>query len=129
MKKILLSILVLFSLVGLSACRESEKVSYNVSKEADNFNVRRRVTIINTRTDKIEFTATGLISVDSEKKDKFVIIAKVGKDSYKKHLVNMTKYNMYVVEDVSDGTKVNKYKYEVEYMPESIIPVTVTNNE
>ena len=41
----------------------------------------------------------------------------------------MTKNNMYVVEDLTDGTEVNKYKYEVEYMPESILPVTITNNE
>ncbi|WP_018364425.1 hypothetical protein [Streptococcus caballi] len=50
-------------------------------------------------------------------------------DRYKKHLVNMTKNNMYVVEDVTDGTKVSKYKYEVEYMPKSAIPITVINNE
>lgn len=46
MKKIILVTLALISLVGLSACRESDKVSYNIGKEADNFNLRRRVTII-----------------------------------------------------------------------------------
>lgn len=32
--------------VSLSACAEAEKVSYNVSQEADNFNVVRRVAVI-----------------------------------------------------------------------------------
>lgn len=128
-KIITLAVVSLTGLALLAGCSEANKVSYNVSKEADNFNVRRRVTVINTRTDKIEFTAKGLISVSTENKSKLVIIAEVAKGKYKKHLVNLTGNNMYVVEDLTEGTKVNKYKYEVEYMPESIIPVTVTNNE
>ncbi|KFN87248.1 hypothetical protein H702_07165 [Streptococcus equinus JB1] len=124
---------VAFLVVGLGALSgcstESDKVSYNISKEADNFNVRRRVAVINTRTDKVEFKVEGLISVDTSNSKKLVVIAEVAKGKYKKHLINMTKNNMYVVEDLTDGTNVNKYKYEVEYMPESIIPVTITNNE
>lgn len=117
-------------LATLSGCStESDKVSYNISKEADNFNVRRRVAVINTRTDKIEFKIEGLISVDTSNSKKLVVIAEVAKGKYRKHLINMTKNNMYVVEDLTDGTKVNKYKYEVEYMPESILPVTITDNE
>ncbi|EJZ8710837.1 TPA: hypothetical protein O2E59_001811 [Enterococcus faecalis] len=107
--------------VSLSACTEAEKVSYNVSKEADNFNVVRRVAVINTRTDKVEFEVIGNISVDTSNENKLVIIAETGKDTYKKHLVNMTDWNMYVVEDL-EGADVNKYRYEVNYMPESIIP-------
>ncbi|WP_373128748.1 beta-sandwich lipoprotein [Streptococcus lutetiensis] len=122
--------LMTIGLATLSGCStESEKVSYNISKEADNFNVRRRVAVINTRTDKIEFKVEGLISVDTSNSKKLVVIAEVSKGKYRKHLINMTKNNMYVVEDLTDGTKVNKYKYEVEYMPESILPVTITNNE
>lgn len=122
--------LMTIGLATLSGCaNESEKVSYNISKEADNFNVRRRVAVINTRTDKIEFKVEGLISVDTSNSKKLVVIAEVSKGKYRKHLINMTKNNMYVVEDLTDGTKVNKYKYEVEYMPESILPVTITDNE
>ena len=122
--------LMTIGLATLSGCStESDKVSYNISKEADNFNVRRRVAVINTRTDKIEFKVEGLISVDTSNSKKLVVIAEVSKGKYRKHLINMTRNNMYVVEDLTDGTKVNKYKYEVEYMPESIIPVTITNNE
>lgn len=122
--------LMTIGLATLSGCStESDKVSYNISKEADNFNVRRRVAVINTRTDKIEFKVEGLVSVDTSNNKKLVVIAEVSKGKYRKHLINMTKNNMYVVEDLTDGTKVNKYKYEVEYMPESILPVTITNNE
>ncbi|HFE9852933.1 TPA: hypothetical protein ACGBG5_003479 [Enterococcus faecalis] len=122
MKKKIVVLLSLFMLVGiLSACTEAEKVSHNVSQEADNFNVIRRVAVINMRTDKVEFEVIGNISVDTSDKGKLVIIAETAKGVYKKHLINMTNWNMYVVEDLA-GAEVNKYKYEVNYMPESIIP-------
>ncbi|EGP4879318.1 hypothetical protein FH957_002138 [Enterococcus faecium] len=49
----------------------------------------RRVAVINTRTDKVEFEAIGRISVDTEDKNKLVILVETGKNQYKKHLVKM----------------------------------------
>lgn len=66
--------------------------------------------------------------VDTEDKNKLVILVETGKKQYKRHLVNMTSWNMYVVEDL-EGAKVNEYKYEVNYMPESIVPFTVTEKK
>lgn len=127
MKKKLILVLTLSTMFLLGGCRESDKVSYNVSQEADNFNVVRRVAVINTRTDKIEFEVVGRISI-SAGSDQLEIMVEVGKGEYKKHIVNMTDWNMYVVEDL-EGAAVNEYKYEVNYMPESIIPFTVTEND
>ena len=126
-KKIMVMAMLMFVFL-LGGCRESDKVSYNVSQEADNFNVIRRVAVINTRTDKIEFEVIGRISVDTSDSDKLVIIVEADKGVYKKHLINMTEWNMYVVEDL-EGAKVNEYKYEVNYMPETIIPFTITENK
>lgn len=127
MKK-LLAVMALVVVFGLAGCRQSDKISYNVSKEADNFNVIRRVAVINTRTDKIEFEVIGKISVDSSDESKLVILAETDKDVYKKHLVNLTEWNMYIVEDI-EGAAVNQYKYEVNYMPESIVPFTITESK
>ena len=126
-KKIMVMAMLMFVFL-LGGCRESDKVSYNVSQEADNFNVIRRVAVINTRTDKIEFEVIGRISVDTNDSDKLVIIVEADKGIYKKHLINMTEWTMYVVEDL-EGAKVNEYKYEVNYMPETIIPFTITENK
>ena len=55
-KKFLVALLGLAIIGGtLTACTEADKVSSNVSQEADNFNVLRRFAVINTRTDKVEF--------------------------------------------------------------------------
>lgn len=122
---LLLVVLGVFLMAGCS--RESDKVSHNVSQEADNFNVIRRVAVINTRTDKIEFEVIGRISVETGD-SKLEIIVETEDGVYKKHLVNMTEWNMYVVEDL-EGAEVNQYKYEVNYMPESVVPFTITNKD
>ena len=128
-KKIVIPVMLMGAfLLGGCDGRESDEVSYNVSQEADNFNVIRRVAVINVRTDKIEFEVIGRISVDTDDSDKLVILVEVEQGIYKKHLVNMTEWNMYVVEDL-EGAEVNQYRYEVNYMPESIIPFTITENK
>lgn len=130
MKKItsgLYSVLLVFTVMVITGCNQSERVSKNISKEADNFNVVRRVTVINTRTDKIEFEVVGNISIDTADTSKLVIIAQTDEKTFKKHIISLTEWNMYVLEDL-EGAEVNKYKYEVNYMPESIIPYTITTD-
>lgn len=112
--------------MSLTGCREANKVSRNIAKEADNFNVYRRVVIINTRTDKIEFEVVGKMSVEVSSSRLNLIVEDDGR--YYKHIINLTDNNMYVVEDLG-GSDVSKYKYEINYIPESIIPFTITQSD
>lgn len=114
---------------GLTGCTEAEKVSENVSQEADNFNVLRRLAVINSRTDKVEFELIGAfsLSVDNDE-NQIEIVAELEDGTYKKHIVGLNENTMYVIEDLG-GAKVNKYKYEVNYIPESIVPFTVTKKK
>ena len=130
-KKIL--ILLSFLTILLASCTEADKVSYNISKEADNFNVIRRVAVINTRTDKVEFEVIGRISVydntsSKESTSTLTVVAETDKDKYKKHIIKLTNWNMYVVEDL-EGAAVDQYKYEINYMPESILPFKITESK
>lgn len=127
MKKLLM-MCIIFSMVALTGCviTEADKVSYNIRKEADNFNVYRRVVIINTRTDKPEFEVIGKLSVTVSSDRLDVIVEENGK--YYKHIINLTDNNMFVVEDLG-GADVSKFKYEVNYIPESIVPYTVTQSK
>ena len=110
----------------MCGCSEANKVSQNIAKEADNFNVYRRVVIINTRTDKIEFEVIGKMSVNVGSGRIDLIVEDDGR--YYKHIINLTQNNMFVVEDLG-GSNVNKYKYEINYIPESIIPFTITQSK
>ncbi|QBF00054.1 hypothetical protein PMF13cell1_05650 [Blautia producta] len=118
-------IIVCMTVVG---CTEANKVSNNVSQEADNFNVLRRFAVINSRTDKVEFEVIGAFSLDATDKEKISIICEMEDGTYKKHIIGLNENTMYVIEDLG-GAKVNKYKYEVNYIPESIVPFTVTEKE
>ena len=108
---------------------EAEKVSHNVSQEADNFNVIRRLTVINTRTDKPEFELIGQFSITVDGGDnQLEVVCETGPSQYKKHFIGLNDEVMYVVEDVG-GAQVNKYKYEVNFLPESIVPVDITTKD
>ena len=127
MKKVLILIVLLCAAaIILTGCTEADKVSANVSKEADNFNVTRRVTVINTRTDKILLEIIGALSIKHSSGDVDIIV-EVAPNTYKKHFVSLNSWTTYVVEDVS-GAFVDKYHYEVNFLPEMIIPFTVTQS-
>ena len=128
MKKIISVLLISAMAITLGGCREAERVSYNVSKEADNFNVIRRLAVINSRTDKVEFELIGNFSLQTENSDQICIICETGENEYKKHIIGLNDETMYVIEDLY-GASVNKYKYEVNYLPEMIQPIDITSKD
>ena len=116
--------------VSMSGCgRQATVVSRNVSKEADNFNVTRRLTVINTRTDKCLLQMTGKISIE-DVTDGIAVLVEVDRDKgiYQKHWVYLNENTMYTVEDLN-GVSVSKYAYELEFMPQELLPVRITANE
>ena len=121
------AIAIIFLGMVLSGCTQAEKVSHNVSKEADNFNVLRRLAVINTMTGEPLFEMIGLLSIDvNETENKLSVIVEVEDGVYKKHIIGLNSATtMFVVEDIS-GANVSKYKYEINYMPKSIIPYKIT---
>lgn len=130
MKKIFV-ILMSVLLMALTGCedREATKVSYNISKQADNFNVVRRLTVINTRSDKCILQMTGKISIEDQH-DGIAVLVELDRDKgiYQKHYIYMNENTMYIVEDVS-GVEVSRYAYEMEFMPQTLVPVKITTDE
>ena len=112
-------------MIGLFGCTEADKVSANISKQADLFNVTRRFAVINARTDKPVFELVGKFSISNTSHNELAITVEVGDGSYKKHYVYLNEWTIYVVEDVS-GAYVDPYHYEVNFLPEAIVPVTIT---
>lgn len=127
MKKSIAIILTVAMMTMFSGCTEADQVSYNVSQEADNFNVIRRLTVLNARTDKPMFELVGAFSFTLES-NRIIAIVETGPGEYKKHSVGLTEWTLWVVEDIS-GAEVDKYRYEVNFLPEQIVPITFTNND
>lgn len=116
-------------LTGCSALEpEAQKVKENMKIEAENFNILRRFAVINTRTDKVEFEMIGAFSREDSSDDQVTLVVEMEDGTYKRHIIGLNEDTMYVIEDLG-GAKVNKYKYEVNYIPESIIPFEITSND
>ena len=131
MKKKVIAIMMCFVALACVLCgcqRQSDRVAYNISKEADNFNVTRRLEVINARTDKPVFELIGNFAISNNSTNELEVTVEVGHGVYKKHMVYLNEWTIYVVEDVS-GAYVDKYHYEVNFLPEMIVPVTFTMND
>ena len=72
MKKRILSSLILIAMMCflLTGCEtEAQRVSYNLSQEADNFNVVRQLTVINCIGGDVLFQMTGKMSIKADTAD------------------------------------------------------------
>lgn len=124
-RKLSVIALLMATIIVLGACaRQSDRVSHNVSREADEFNVVRRVAVLNMRSDEIVFEVVGHIAIETGDSERLVVMAKTDQDTYKKHYINLNEWNMYVVEDLH-GADVNNYRYEVHYTPEMVVPIEI----
>ena len=54
----MMAAVIIVVLMALTGCSEADKVSYNVSKQADNFNVNRRLTAKGVSTKSIMYILT-----------------------------------------------------------------------
>jgi hypothetical protein len=106
-------------MLTLCGCRQSDFVSYNVSKEADNFNVVRKLTVLNARTDTILLELIGTFSISNNTTNELQIVCEVADGEYQKHYVYLNDYTLYVVEDIS-GSDVSKYHYEITFLPQTL---------
>ena len=131
MKKIqfiVATIIIICMIFSLTGCTESAVVSENISKEADNFNVMRRITVFNIRTDTVLLQMTGYFSLQNNSTKELVVLAQVEKGVYQKHFIYLNDYTMYTVEDLN-GTAVSPYSYELEFLPQRLDVVKITMHE
>ena len=127
MKKIIFLIMILAIMVAsLTGCQtEADKVSYNLSLEADNFNDVRQLTVINCLQGDVLFQMTGKMSIEADTADnQLEVIVEDENGNYKKHFIGLSDNVTYVVEDITSGN-VEKYKYVLNFNPNMWIPVTV----
>lgn len=123
-KKVLVLAAIGAMILPLSACdTEANRVSYNLSQEAENFNDIRQLTVINCLQGDTLFQMTGRMSITADTEDnQLEVIVEDENGEYKKHFVGLSDNVTYVVEDITAGD-VEKYKYTLNFNPEMWIPV------
>lgn len=118
-------LMVLVLCVGLAGCNESERVSYNLSKEADNFNVVRQLTVINCIQGDVLFQMTGKMSITADRADnQLEVIVEDENGDYQKHFIGLSDNVTYTVEQ-KNYKDVSNYKYTLNFNPKMWIPVDV----
>ena len=131
MKKIICIIFIaLICIAGcfVAGCRQSTIVSYNVSKEADAFNVVRRITVINCRTDKVLYVMTGVLALKTDTDGDLNVICELPDGTYTKHFIHLNDWTTYTVEDMG-SSMVSQHKYEFNILPEYFPGFVVTSDE
>lgn len=125
-----LALIICFNLSGCSLLDEAEVASYNVSKEADNFNVYRHIYVYNNQTDKPLLEFSGWCSIQKDiSEEQLEITYRVGKDMYYKDFIGLNDRTGYLITQV-DGAKVDKYHYEWLYHSEGdLIPIEFIDND
>lgn len=113
--------LVLLILAGCDS--DSEVVTENIKRDAEQFKVIRRIIFMNNITGEYLFQAEGNCSVETNSADsRLELTCKLGEDKYKVHYFGLSDNTSYIVEQM-DWKEENKYKYKIIFKPESIIPI------
>lgn len=130
MKKKIFAIIIMFCLIACCLCgcdTEASRVEYNLTQEAENFNVVRQLTVINCIGGDVLFQMTGRMSITADVDDnQLEIIVENENDKYTKHFVGLSDNVTYIVEDLNLGkNEVSKYKYTLNFNPNMWIPYEV----
>lgn len=112
----------------LTGCTEAERVTYNLSEQADNFNIVRQITVINCIQGDVLFQMTGKMSINVDETENQLEVLIEDDGTYTKHFIGLSDNVTYVVEDLNLGAnEVNKYRYTLNYNPKMWIPVDLQN--
>ena len=120
-RRLIAPIVAMLLAVSLAACaNDSETVSHNLSQDADNFKVHRRVVFFNGITDKYLLSIEGYCSITDED-NQLEVTCKTGEGTYKKHFLGLSDNVSYFVEQL-EPIESDPYHYKVVFKPETIAP-------
>ncbi len=117
----------LFCGVVLTACGGSnaDKVDDNLKKEAEKFNMLRKLVVTNNITDEVQYTAEGRCSFERPDSGRIDFICKEfageGPSAYRKYVFTVGD-NVTVAVLQLKPLNVSEYRTKIIFRPESIIP-------
>ena len=118
----------------LTGCEKSDRVNFNIRREANNFNVYRRVVAINTRLNETLFAVEGYISINVDSDGDLNVTIQTGEEDFKlfyAHLGNDVTYTVIQTEPID----VTPYAYNISFFPakevleHGLFDITTTERE
>lgn len=106
---------------GASGCTsDADMASENLSTAAEQFEVQRRVTVINSFTDEVVFEVEGRCSIEPTAKQ-LVAICKHGEDDFRKHYTGVGDNGIWSAFQL-DPVDVDVYHTRLIIKPETVLP-------
>lgn len=85
LKRLIVTLAAAVMLSGAAiGCTEADQVSSNISKQADNFNVTRKLTVLNARTDTVLLELTGTFALKNNSSNELEVIIETAEGKYQK---------------------------------------------
>lgn len=108
---------------GASCSSDADVVSHNLSKEAENFGVVRRIVFYNGITDKYILQVEGRCSVETEQIGITVTckVGDAGQEQYRKHFLGHSDNVTWFAEHLG-ATGVGSDHYVVNWKPKALVP-------
>lgn len=128
MKKIICVLLVVIGIIAsFVGCQtQAQRVEYNLTQQADNFNIVRQLTVINCIEGDVLFQMSGKMSITADTADNQLEVIVENDGTYVKHFIGLSDNVTYVIEDLNLGDNaVSKYRYTLNFNPNMWIPVNV----
>ena len=119
---ILKPLIAIFLFGALAACTDANVASQNLSEDADNFRIVRKVTFINGITDNVLLEVVGRCSIKADATDaQLEVVCKIEDGSYVKHFLGVSDNVTYTVEQLV-GANVSTSQYRFTIKPSVLIP-------
>lgn len=121
-KKVSLVILTVVMSLLAACASDADVASRNLSQEADQFRVLRRVVFYNGITEGYMLTIEGYCSLGNDRTDTEIsITCQTAPGEYKKHFLGLSDNVTYIIEQL-DGVGVSTTHYKVIFKPTTIVP-------
>jgi len=102
MKKKLILISLILVIVALVGCdNQARRVNQNIVNEADNFNLYRRVAVVNLLDNEPLFELTGFFSLE-DRGGRITVTVQTGPNSFERHIINVNEFTFWIVEDLNE---------------------------
>lgn len=106
----------------LAGCSDADIASRNLSQEADNFGINRRIVFYNGITGDYILSIEGYCALGNSDTDARVsVTCKIGPNEYKKHFLGISDNVTFFAEQI-DPAKVGTRNYKVVLKPSVIVP-------
>ena len=108
--KIMMALIIAAMIIFVSGCNQANTMRNNIQKEADKFNVYRKITFVNLYTGQLLYSAEGYFSVQTTYNNEYQgqqeigLVFNVAKNEYKMDYFSIAENVCYVIEQTENTT-------------------------